>query len=365
MFNPSRHLLALGLATVVAVPAVASAQSSELDKLQIHGYLTQGYGESTKLPFAGLPTDATGDYRTAALQFRYSITDNDNVIVQLRHRRMGTSAIAAGESDVQLNWAFYQRKLGPVRVKAGKLPIPMGLYNEIRSVGTVLPFYRAPYNFYAEGYETIDGASAAGSFSLGRAGSVEAGVYGGGLNVKIPFSLPNGTSTIVNARLEAIRGAQVWYNTPISGLRVGASGMRFRSRKATDTSTTPTSSQWIGSVEGSWDRVQLRSEYTNVTAGTAHLLSYYGQAGVRVVGGLSLNAQNDISDISARVAPTVLLRQRNMRDFAVGANYQFSPTLVVKLVQHDAKGYGFDTPVAATRAPGQSKYFVASVSTAF
>lgn len=58
----------------------------------------------------------------------------------------------AFEPDVKLDWAFYERKLGQdTSIRVGRIPQPMGLLNETRYVGTLLPFYRAPYNFYQEG----------------------------------------------------------------------------------------------------------------------------------------------------------------------------------------------------------------------
>ena len=356
------HVVAALAAAVF--PALASAQVS-LENLQIHGYLTQGYVDASQRAAAGIPTDPTGDYRVAALQFRYAATDNDAVIVQLRHRRIGTSPIMAGESDVTLNWAFYQHNFGGTKVKVGRLPAPKGIFSEIRSVGTLLPFYRAPYNFYAEGFETVDGASIARSFSY-KSWSLDGSAFGGGWAVRIPYTLPNGTTTVIDARLERTYGGQVWLNTPIQGLRVGVNGMRYRSRKATDTSTTPESSSWGASLDGDFSRFTLRSEYSNTSlSSNGHLLAYYGQAGVKVTSKLSINAQDDIGDQNARTGTAPRVFWRNVRDFAVGANYQLNPQLALKLEKHDLKGYNFDKPIAISGAPQKGKYVIASVAASF
>src|SRR5690349_15419872 len=62
-----------------AAPAPAIPVPQIMESLQIHGHLTQAYAQSDEIQINGIPTDATGDYRTAALQFRYGFTDNDNV----------------------------------------------------------------------------------------------------------------------------------------------------------------------------------------------------------------------------------------------------------------------------------------------
>jgi hypothetical protein len=348
------------------VPAAAHAQNSALEKLSVHGYLTQGYAESTELPFTGIPTDATGDYRTAALQFRYDISEHGNAVVQIRHRRLGTSLLQTVEPDVSLNWAYYQQRLGAASIKVGKLPLPRGIYNETRSVGTILPFYRAPVNTYIEGYETIDGASVASSIDLGKSWSLDGTAFGGGFDLDIPVSLPPAFQPqLLHLRMERAYGGQTWLNTPITGLRVGLGGMRFRSRKETDTSSTPETSLWNTSLDGDFGRVLARAEFTHVTPAGQHLIQYWGQLGVKVTSKLGVYVQDDVSNTNNLVAPGMRLKYRDSDDKAASVAYAFSPALVLKLEQHWVKGYNFDRFVSPMGAPRSSNYVIASVSTAF
>ncbi|HEX7239619.1 MAG TPA: hypothetical protein VF263_05110, partial [Longimicrobiaceae bacterium] len=158
---------ALAGAAALCVSGPLHAQGALAEKLQVHGYLTQGYAQSGELPILGISEGGTANYRTAALQFRYGITEKDNFVLQFSHRDMGTSLFTSDESSVMLDWAFYQRRFGNGSVRVGRGPIPLGIYNEVRDVGTILPFYRAPSNFYYEGFETLDGASANYDFALG------------------------------------------------------------------------------------------------------------------------------------------------------------------------------------------------------
>jgi hypothetical protein len=361
------HVAALVAAAVATVPCAASAQVASLENLQVHGYLTQGYAQAQKSGFAGIPTDPTADYRTAALQFRYAITDNDNAVVQLRHRRLGVGAYASAEPEVELNWAFYQHKFGGVAVKAGKMPVPKGIYNEVRSVGTLLPFYRAPIGAYMEGFETIDGAAVANTFDLRKAGSLESQAYGGGFGVRGASTNPQtGQTTTYNVRMTGVYGGEMKWTTPFPGLKLGVGGMRFRSEKATDTSKTPSySSEWHASVDGTFGIVTVRSEFTNSAYGSATQSGHYFQGGVQVLKSLQLNVQNDFGDMRVTV-PGIDRRFRSQRDFAVGANYTLGTNLSVKLEQHSAKyppnGVG---SVLRGIAPTKGNYFIASVSTAF
>lgn len=359
------RLLAAGLITA---PALVGAQEGLAEKLQVHGYLTQGFGESSKIGINGLPTaEATGDYRVAALQFRYALTEKGAMTVQLRHRRLGTSPLQGAEPDVGLNWAFYQQRFDfGTSVKVGKLPIPRGIYSEIRSVGTLLPLFRAPVGTYLEGYETIDGASVTHSVELGKSWSLEGTGYGGGFDVNYPFA--RGTSYMVTKlRFEGVYGGQAWLSTPVEGLRLGLGGMRFRSRKMTDTSSVPYNSSWIGSLDLTRSRYFVRSEFSHIalSSSRSHMISYFAQGGVRVVDRLTLTAQNDIQDQKVSRGAAGYFGYRPMRDAAVGVTYALNPSMNVKFEQHDMKGYNFDVPTNVMGATQKTRYFLASVAASF
>ena len=129
----------------------------------------------------GIPEDGTWDYRILALQFRYAISEKDTFIVQFSSRSLGESPINDLEDEIELDWAFYQRKLGDsTRLKIGRVQIPFGIFNEIRDVGTILPFYRPPYVFYQEGSytsETVDGIVLSHIFATESESSLELNLW--------------------------------------------------------------------------------------------------------------------------------------------------------------------------------------------
>jgi hypothetical protein len=66
-----------------------------------------------------------------------------------------------------------------------KIQLPFGIYNELRNVGTVVPFYRIPVNVYGDKTytnATLDGASLFHRFNAGSDWTVEATAYPGGWN---------------------------------------------------------------------------------------------------------------------------------------------------------------------------------------
>lgn len=356
--------MAIAAAASAVLPSIAHAQLS-MDKLQIHGFLTQGIADADGLSLNGISKRVTADYRVAALQFRYDVTKSDGITLQFRARRLGTNPIRNLEPAVALNWAFYEHKFGSTGLvaKAGLIPAPRGIYNEIRSVGTLLPFYRAPINLYPEGFEAVDGVSLAKRFDLKQFGSFEAvGYYGGFDNTAASFPATGPKFTTAISRFENAYGGQAWYNTPIRGVRFGVGGVKFKSRAADTIPVTTTIlpfTRWYGSFDATFDRAFVRSEYTLLSAG-ANTAAYYVQGGTRLFGNLWVNAQNELSDRKA--AGRVY---RLQRDASVGLNYMASSGVSFKVEQHSAKGYVFEKYLNPLLAPGRSNYTIASVSASF
>lgn len=361
--RPTQFFVASAFA-LAALPTVSQAQLS-LEKLQIHGYLTQGAAITDGLSINGISKSPTADYRVAALLFRYDISKDDHVTFQIRSRRLGVNPIKNIEPTVALNWAFYEHnfRTSGLTVKAGLIPAPRGIYNEVRSVGTLLPFYRAPTNLYPEGFEAVDGVSLAKRFELNTAGSVEVVGYAGGFDnaaASFPATGPKFTTSI--ARYEKAYGGQAWYNTPISGVRFGVGGVKFKTRPSDTLAVKPVITpytRWYGSMDASFDRAFVRSEYTLLSAG-ANTGAYYVQAGTRLFKGLWINAQDEISDrkLAGR-------KYRLQRDAAVGLSYAASSGVSFKIEQHSARGYSFEKYLNTLGAPGKSNYTIASVSASF
>ena len=151
-------LLAMVLGASVSVSVVHAQGSGLLSKLTVHGYLTQAYADAdfadgllvsphTDELNLGISEDGTFDYRTMAIQFRYEISAKDIMIIQFSSRTLGNSPIESVEDEIELDWAFYERRLGDnTSVKVGRVQIPSGIFNAVRDVGTILPFL--PSGFY-------------------------------------------------------------------------------------------------------------------------------------------------------------------------------------------------------------------------
>jgi hypothetical protein len=280
------------LVLVAQFCAASAVSGQDQDRLRVHGYLTQGYAKSDSLPVLGIGADATADYRNAALQLRYALSDVDNLVLQVSHRRMGSSVLAP-DGTVELDWAFYARRFGPASVKLGRFPTPMGIYSEIRDVGTLIPFYRPAESVYLEGFETLDGGMLSGGFVVGN-WFLEASAYAGGADYRGQQVQPEGTF-LMTERLERVFGGQLWVNTPIPGVRAGVGQLRFPidipGLGEQDGVAT------VGSVDVSLDRAMVRAEASRLGLGDyMESTAWYVQGGARAWRELWLNAQYELLD---------------------------------------------------------------------
>ena len=399
MHNVLRAAVSTFLVTAFCVlPESAEAQSAE--RLQIHGFITQGLGQSgNKLGVAGLGEHATWDYRTAALQFGYQISDNERFVLQLANRRLAHNPLTETLSDVFVEWGFVQSRFGDVSVRAGKIPMPRGIFNQIRDVGTLLPFYRAPNSFYTEGIETIDGVTGARRISLGGAWELDATAFLGSWSfVQVQAEEgghdEHGAETIqlvTDSRAQNVAGAQVWLDTPMTGIRLGFGAQRFQieneglegffgarhgghageeeggmtmeeEEEAEEHSLA--GSLWQVSLDGSFDRLTLRGEYQIFNLATMTYYAGYAQVGFRLTDRLSTHVQGESSRVR-HVDDEGTLEFRHTRDLGTSINFKVTPALVVKVEGHLRGGHAFDTFVDPERAGKSSKYFIASASVAF
>ena len=363
------------IAALWGLPAGIMAQSNDLT---VHGYLTQGYARSTDVPLYGISESGTTDYRAMALQFRYAISANQALVFQFSHRRLGQSAIQETEPDLGLDWGFYQGRWQGTSVRVGRVPMPRGLFNEVRDVGTLLPFFRASKAFYSEGVETIDGISVARSFDVGDTGfSLDASAYYGEFTTRVELASTTGLEVLDNRLYDAI-GGHVQVNTPIAGLRLTGDYLD------TEYSSGGDWNLWTVSADLSRDRYFVRGEYEDVTTfdtdgdQEASYVAYYAQGGVAITPKIWVNGQYEFNHLKyfnilpSPPLPSPDFEWDNIKDIAAGLSYRFSPMLVLKGEYHWFDGYQLDEPTfPLDPSTGQglpsktTDYFIVSLSAAF
>ncbi|MEO8358780.1 MAG: hypothetical protein ABI672_02025 [Vicinamibacteria bacterium] len=367
--------LATVLLALLAAPVIAQetnpvvADDTPAQTVTVHGYLTQAYATSNGEQILGIPTEGTTDYRRAAVLIRFTPTKKDSLVIQFAHRRLGLSPTLKFEPDVTLDWAFYERRLGEnTSVRVGRLPQPMGIQNETRYVGTLLPFYRTPFNFYQEGAftsETVDGIGVNQVIAPSSPWNAEVSAYAGGFSM-----VEQSENGLVQPNANKTLGTQIWLNTPISGLRLGWGGQRF---DVTGTAlVSDGKDSWksdYASIEYAGSRVKVRSEYrkTRIHDADVNFESYYVYGGVNLTSRLAVHGQFDTSklDLSERSGQGFTI-PKYYQDWTAGLTYSVRPDVVLKSEYHWTKSQLLETNVLPLGAPSRAaNYAIFSMSVSF
>ena len=366
-----RHGLAL--ATMLLASATTATAQVNSDRFELHGAINTAYGRSLELPVLGLPSYGTTDYRNLMLQIRYHAADRDQIVVQLLNRRLGTSPLQAALPDVALHWGYYQRRGDWGTIKVGRAPMPRGLFNETRFVGTVLPLYRPSFEIYGEGRETVDGLVLSRTFRFGGGTAVQAHGFFGSNEVRTQVVTATGNS-IRAFRGDRLGGAQLWLQLPFYDTRFGVYGAHYDINSA---SPPGERGEYLFSAETKLPKLTARAEALRIygqgpnqdrRSSTGQLVGHV-QEWLDVVGEYSMTR-----NVVFQTAPLQNVDVTATRDIAAGVTVKLPSGGLVRLERHEVRGFAFDrvVPFLTTAAgvttvanPSRTSYWLVSYAYSF
>jgi len=238
-----------------------SVWAFEMPDVSVHGFVSQGYLNSSDNNY--LSTDSmrgTTQFTEAGVALSSEVSDKLHIGVQFLSRDLGD----VGNGTVKLDWGFadysHNDYLG---IRAGKVKLPFGFYNEGRDTDLLRPMVFLPQSIYDETRRDLlvayQGAGLYGSAPAGALGFFDYHVYGGGINIDddsllITALKQNGTFSTRKAVIPTlapliglpaaqayaqqlsitslkvnnnyIAGGSLILNTSLDGLRLGGSVMR-------------------------------------------------------------------------------------------------------------------------------------------
>ena len=383
--TPALHTtLALLLAVAAPLRAADAQGGDSVPQFKLNGYFTQAAALSRGGLVEGIPSDGTINYHRAAVVARVFPTLNDRFVAQVSHRAKGDSPTKDVQRETQLAWAFYERSFGSAtQVRLGRAPIPMGIHNETRNVGTLLPFYEPPSSVYQNhqfSNEHIDGVVAIHELFGQSAMPVEVAVYGGSMDYTEAFQLPAAPSAerpqggwdyrVSRARARDLLGAHTWISTPLTGLRVGGGVVRttmtggLREEGQSNRVTV-----WSASVDGTFERFTARAEMLGGDLEWARGRMGYVQVG-RTFGPVTINAQTEHTRLLLRnmpVPPTFAPQTFSMpsQNHALSIAWSIRSALQLKLEGHRTRGYNLEEGFDLTGPPRRGGYSIVALSMAF
>ncbi|MEM8932685.1 MAG: hypothetical protein AAGE94_15990 [Acidobacteriota bacterium] len=331
--------LLLGSATIDA----ADDKPEPSSRYQLFGSLNLGYGETDGPKYRGVRQDGTADLRNAAIQLRYSASPSDELVVQLAHERVGTSPTNAFRDDIEVDWAFWGHTFDDgTSLRIGRVPLPIGFYNEIKDIGTSLPFYRASGNFYGEGTwtsDSVDGIVVSRELGDLRGWAVSGDLYAGRWE---RIETDGGTLSFGEADIRDALGFFVWFDAPSGRFRVGVGANRFEAEGgvflapgATDDETT----RYLA-IEGGGDRWTTRFEISRREFTGGYWQPFYLETVIRPNDRWQLAALYDVGHLRFEVPSFATFDDRIEETFGLAIGYRWTPDLVLKLEHHWVDSYG-------------------------
>ena len=254
---------------------------TNMPPITFHGFASQGFLLSSDYNYLGNDTkDGSFQFTEAGLNASMNPFPRTRISAQAFTYDVGNDV---GKYDLLLDYAqieyTFNDELG---VRAGRIRRPQGIYNAIQDVDLARTFVLLPQGVYdvrwRDFYVSLDGGEFFGTIPMSKAGSLSYELFAGldrcaldgGVAKLLRSSFgPGGQVNSINAEPHA--GAQLWWNTPLDGLRFGAAGGYKFDWKFDATIQIPHGSipvhgdddisYFQGSVEYTWKAWTFQTEY--------------------------------------------------------------------------------------------------------
>jgi hypothetical protein len=216
----------------------AAAHSMDLNGVDVHGFISQGFVKTTKENNFPVTNSGKGsfNFNDFGINFAKELTDDLHMGMQLFAFDRGSY----GRDQITLDWAFGDYRLKDwLGIRIGKIKIPLGLYNEARDNDALRTFIFLPqqayYDYERDSLVAIMGGGVYGSIPMGAYGTlnyqIEAGtipaVADGGFAQEIGgmISTTNATLNLDSISSRTSIAHSLEWRTPVKGLRALVTGL--------------------------------------------------------------------------------------------------------------------------------------------
>lgn len=262
------------------------------DSLQLHGFVSQGYLQSSNNHFLGDSRSGSFKMSEVAVNANWRPLAGLRIGVQGFYRNLGDFS----EDEVVLDWGLLEyQPFDALGVRLGKVKMPLGLYNEVRDVPALLPMVFLPQSIYDESRRDANlgyiGAGLFGNLDCGSWGDLDYHFFTGEADIpdqsilqqnnedsaiavinrnnNLPVNKQNplipATFESLERESEDLYGAALVYNTPWN-IRLGATLLHSKSEVFLNGSSRPVGDtvvhhRFVVSLEYSRDNWLFVSEY--------------------------------------------------------------------------------------------------------
>lgn len=348
----------LPLLAIFALAGASSAGAQGLGSaVELHGFGGLAYANTDGNNYIVGTDEGTYDNSNFALNVNARLSDRLTVVGQFEFVQQ------PGNDEVShtLDFAFAEWKFEDgLKLRAGRVKHPFGIYGEIFNVGTLRPFYMLPQSIYGpERYtaRSVDGLGLTGQKSWNNGWGLSYDAYFGRIagelrNVGVGIEaeeLRNGYN-VAPFSFEEVIGGRVVVTTPVEGLSLGTSAYRGKaSLYLFEEGARPKEGAVAFQAEYQAEPVLLRAEYGTIFDDPiVRYDTYYVEGAVKVYQGLQLAVRYDrwqghLKDETLHQIEWLDQMQKH-KDIALGVNYWFSPNFVLKASYHILEGNRYAQP---------------------
>jgi hypothetical protein len=274
----------LFLATLFCLLLPTSLRAIDLagDKVQLHGFLTQGYMESVESNFLGDTRDGSFRLTEIGININAQLTDQFRIGGQALYCNLP----ATSTGKIHVDWLVADYHFSdPFGARLGKVKMPMGLYNMERDSDFLRPLIFLPQSIYDEtlrdSWQALWGGDMYGNLFLGKWGDIDYQLFGGRIQYEDDslatlastefvnrfnqqYSLFLSTEDL-NRQNNYAYGAALFFNPSLKGLR-GAMTLLVLDDESWlheyEVSSLRIKSKFVASLEYSWKNFSWTAEYS-------------------------------------------------------------------------------------------------------
>jgi hypothetical protein len=261
------------LRSLVAAGLLALTQAAHADDgvgmvdVQIHGFVSQGFMLSTRNNYLAKSKRGSAEFSEVGINFTAPVTEQMRLGVQLFSRDLGP----IGNYDVKADWFYLDYRFGDwLGVRAGRIKVPYGLYNEINDVDSARVPILLPQSIYPTQNRDYllaqTGGEIYGRLDLEAAGALEYRAYGGTIYLELPDAQPGAPIVVRDLSVPYVVGGRLLWEAPLEGLRLGGSVQALRLDTELLQGTRAIDWKlpviiWVASLEYALGELMLSGEY--------------------------------------------------------------------------------------------------------
>jgi hypothetical protein len=206
---------------MAAAQDLDSLESADPLALQVHGFVSQGFLITTDNNYLAESEQGSFEFTEVGLNFTQPLSDELRVGVQLFARDLGR----LGNYSIKADWFYldyrYANWLG---LRAGRVKLPFGLYNEVNDVDQARVPILLPQSMYPIQNRDFllaqTGVELYGFLDLAAAGALDYRLYGGTIFLETQVA-PGSPFDVRNINIPYVAGGRLLWETPLRGLRAG------------------------------------------------------------------------------------------------------------------------------------------------